>query len=208
MRSQVRFVLIFVSACIGAIYLQEIGHAVLGWIQGIGVVPTPAKEYVLRTEIEWHQEIWIALGGVLATVLVTTAATFWYWRRSSPTSAAMLSGVLVTPGFYTLRFVLAGRGHDGLEWQEAQGALGLSPSGHVIDWILTLLFVLGCAALWLRKAIPMRWRSLAQVLGVALLGFAMLVLVQVGNNELFNRHFPATRVLNIPADLEPKSTAP
>ncbi len=199
MKSRARFLLIFVASCVGATYLHELGHALFGWVQGIAVVPTPAKEYVLRPEVEWQQEIWIALGGVFATVMVTAAATIWYWWRPSPTRAGTLSGVLVGPGFYTLRFLLIGRGHDGMEWQEAQAALTLSPSGHVVDWILVALFVTGCAALVVQKGIPIRWRSLALVPGVALLGIVVLLALQVGNNAVFDRHFPKTTVLNLPA---------
>jgi hypothetical protein len=44
------------------------------------------------------------------------------WRLKS----RLFSGALTAPGFYSLRFVLAGRGHDATEFQEAQVALGLS----------------------------------------------------------------------------------
>ena len=77
-KSRIRFLLIFAAACVVATYLHEIGHAVFGWAQGIAVFPTPGKEYVLRSEVEWRQEIWIALGGVLATILVTVGTTIWY----------------------------------------------------------------------------------------------------------------------------------
>ena len=39
------------------------------------------------------------------------------------------------------------RGENGLEWQEAQSALGLTPSGHAIDVLFLCLLLAGIAAL-------------------------------------------------------------
>ena len=51
MRSTVRYPLVFAGAAVAGVYLHEIGHAVAGWAQGIAVIPTPAKEYILQSYI-------------------------------------------------------------------------------------------------------------------------------------------------------------
>lgn len=75
----------------------------------------------------------------------------WYRRHLQPEADAVLAGVLLIPGFYTVRFLLVGRGHDGLEWQEAQSALGINPSGHAIDIMFLVLSVAGCVAFAVRR---------------------------------------------------------
>src|ERR1700739_1066885 len=142
-----RFSLLFIAAGIAGMYVHEIGHALFGWMQGIAVVPTPAKEYVLRTQVEWHQMALIALGGPLASAAVISGTLLWYLRHRHATADAILSGILVIPGIYTLRFLIVGRGHDGLEWQEAKKPLGLNPPGHPLDLAFFVLFACGCAAL-------------------------------------------------------------
>ena len=56
--------LLFSATVIAGAYLHEIGHAVAGWVNGVAIVPTPAKEYILQSHLDWSKEIWIALGGV------------------------------------------------------------------------------------------------------------------------------------------------
>ncbi len=51
MKTEIRFVLVFAAACLAGVYVHELGHGVAGWLQGIAVVPTPAKEYVLQLMI-------------------------------------------------------------------------------------------------------------------------------------------------------------
>jgi hypothetical protein len=202
MKSQLRFTLVFLAACIGSMLFHEIGHAIFGWFQGIPVMPTPAKEYILQSQVDWHQRTWISLGGVLASVLVASGSLLWYVVKRGLTGAAMLAGCLVIPGVYTLRFLLEGRGHDSTEWQEAQTALGASPSGHFLDFLFLVLLIAGCASLaWFRE-ISLGWRSLLKSAGLALLGLAIIIFVQVGNNAVFDKHFPKTRTVNVPADIK------
>jgi len=201
MKSQLRFTSIFLAACIGSMLFHEIGHAVFGWFQGVPVLPTPAKEYILQPQVEWHQKTLISLGGVLASVVVISGSLFWYVVRRNLTSAAALAGCLIIPGVYTLRFLLEGRGHDATEWQEAQTALGASPSGHSLDLVFLVLFFAGCASLAWFRDVSLGWRSLLKSASLALLGLAIIIIVQVGNNAVFDKHFPSTRTLNVPAEI-------
>lgn len=198
MGQRVKFLLLFLSASIGSMYLHELGHAAAGWVQGIPVFPTPAKEYVWLSTIEWHEQIWIAFGGPAITVLVVSVATLWAsWDRGQ-VSCAILAGVLVEPAFYVIRTLLVGRGHDGLEWQEAQSAIGMDPNGHALDVLFVFLFFAGCAVLAVRDELQMRWRSFAKWGSLGLVGLAVLILIQAANNAVFDRHFPKTQTLNIP----------
>jgi len=119
MRRVIRYILIFSGALIAGIYLHEVGHAVAGWAQGIAVVPTPAKEYILRPQLDWSKETWIALGGPTGTAVAVFLAGLYFWRRPCLDREAVLVGALIVPGVHTLRFLLMGRGHDGTEWQAA-----------------------------------------------------------------------------------------
>jgi nitrate reductase gamma subunit len=202
MRSRVRIALIFLAAFVGAAFLHETGHAIFGFAEGIPVVPTPAKEYVLRPEVEWRQEVWIALGGVVATATITAGTILWYRHQLRPEADAVLAGVLASPGAYTLRYLIVGRGHDGLEWQEAQSALGINPSGHFIDVMFLVLFAAGCCVFVLQRRHSLRWRSALSVAGVALVSLVLMVIVQVGNNLIFDRWFPRTHTVNVPSGID------
>jgi len=96
---------------------------------------------------------------------------------------------MTAPGFYTLRFLLVGRGHDATEFQEAQVALELEYSGHALDWIFLGLFV-GATALWFWRTRP---RFTLRLAGRLLVGaFAALVavcLLQSVNNAVFDPLF-------------------
>ena len=202
MKSNARFTLVFVSVCIGGVYVHEIGHAILGWVQGVPILPTPAKEYVLQTQVDWHQRIWISLGGVAATALLVVGALVWYAREQQPAADAVLAGILMPPCLYTLRFLVAGRGHDGLEWQEAQSALGANPAGHVVDVLFLCLFLAGIAAWVVRRRTSLRLASIVRVAGLALGGVALLIVLQVANNALFDRFFPDATTVNVPAGIK------
>ena len=60
---------------------------------------------------------------------------FLYQIRIFKYNSAVLADAIAMPGMYTLRFILTDRRHDATEFQEAQSALGLSYSGHSLDWI-------------------------------------------------------------------------
>jgi hypothetical protein len=196
--NHLRFALVFAGAVIAGVYVHEIGHAVLGWVQGVPVVPTPAKEYILQSHIGWNQKIWISLGGVAATAFLVLGSLLWYARERRPIADAVLAGVLVAPCFYTLRFFLAGRGHDGLEWQEAQTALGVPATGHAVDMLFLCLFLSGTAVWVARRRASLRVASMIRVAGLVLGGIALLIILQIANNSVFDRFFPETTTVNVP----------
>jgi len=203
MKASVRYAVVFTGSTIAGVYLHEFGHAVAGWMQGIAVVPTPAKEYILRSQVYWNQEIWIALGGIVGTTLAIVGATIYFLRNRRPVAEAVLLGALVPPCLYTIRFLLAGRGHDGTEWQAAQSALGLAPTGHGIDVFFLCLSLAGIILWCSRLRFPLRY-SLLRFPCVFIAGVILLVGLQVGNNRLFDRHFPDTQVVNTTSGLDPR----
>ncbi|HMD87409.1 MAG TPA: hypothetical protein VKO18_22195 [Terriglobia bacterium] len=203
MKTYVRYALVFIGATLAGVYLHEIGHAVAGWIQGIAVVPTPAKEYILRSQVSWNQEIWISLGGPVGTTLAVVGAALYSWRRRRPEAEAALLGALVPPGVYTIRFLVAGRGHDGVEWQAAQTALGLAPAGHATDVFFLCLWLAGIILWGSRWLFPLRY-SLLRFAGLAIAGVILLVALQVGNNRLFDRYLSDAIVVNTPSGLDPR----
>jgi len=202
MKRSVRYWLLFFAAIIAGVYLHEIGHAVVGWINGITIVPTPAKEYALQSQLGWNKEIWIALGGVCGTTLAALAAVTYFWRNPRPESEAILIGAFLPLGLYSLRFLLVGRGHDDVEWQAAQVALGLPPAGHVIDIFFLCLLITGFLVWVSRQHPPLRsWLKLATM---AIGGIVLLIVVQKANNALFDPLFPVVRMVNVPAGLDPR----
>lgn len=202
MKAHLRYAAVFIGSTIAGVYLHEIGHAVAGWSQGIATVPTPAKEYILQSQVAWNQEIWISLGGPVGTTLAVVGAMVYFLRARRPEAEAVLLGALLPLCLYTIRFVLAGRGHDGLEWQAAQTALGLRPAGHAIDVFFLCLWLAGMILWGTRLRFPLRY-SLLKFAGLAIVGVTLLIALQVGNNRLFDRHFPATKVVNTPSGLDP-----
>ena len=203
MKPNVRYTFAFAGATIAGVYLHEMGHAVAGWLQGIAVVPTPAKEYILQSHVAWNQQIWISLGGPVGTTVAVIGAMLYFLRSRRTAADAVLLGSLLPLCLYTLRFVLVGRGHDGLEWQAAQTALGLAPAGHAIDVFFLCLCLAGLALWGSRLHFPLRY-SLLKFAGLAIAGVILLVVLQAGNNRLFDGHFPATRLTNAPQGLDPR----
>jgi hypothetical protein len=203
MKASVRYALVFAGATLAGVYLHEIGHAAAGWMQGIAVVPSPTKEYILRPQVYWNQEIWIALGGVVGTTLAAVGATLYFLRVRSPVAEAVLFGALIPPWAYTIRFLLQGRGHDDTEWQAAQTALGLMPAGHGIDVFFLSLSLAGILIWGFRMRVPLGY-SLLKLVGLAIGGTILLVALQVANNKLFDRVFPANQVVGAPSGLDPR----
>lgn len=149
----VRYLWLFCGALIAGVFLHEIGHAAVGWMEVIPAVPTPAKEYVLQSQSVWGQEIWIDLGGVAGTTVAAFAAPLHFWRKPCLENEAILVGAFVPPGIYSVRFFLIGPGHDDVEWQAAQTALGLVPSGHAIEVFFLCVLIVGFVA-WIFRLCP------------------------------------------------------
>ncbi len=97
---------------------------------------------------------------------------------------------MTAPGFYTLRFILAGRGHDGAEFQQAQSALGLAYSGHGVDWLFVAAFAMATGFWFLRTRARLSLGLAGRLIGGALAGLLVVVLLQTINNALFDRLFP------------------
>jgi hypothetical protein len=139
----------------------------------------------------------------VGTTLAVVGATLYFLRERRPEAEAVLLGALLLPCLYTIRFLLVGRGHDVLEWQGAQTALALAPAGHAIDVFFLCLWLAGIILWGSRLRFPLRY-SLLKFAGLAIVGAILLVVLQVGNNRLLDRHFPETKVLNTPSGLDPR----
>jgi hypothetical protein len=202
MKLSIRYMLLFLGAIVAGVYLHELGHAVAGWVNGVAVVPTPAKEYVLQSPLGWNKEIWISLGGVLGTTVAVLAAGLYFWRKPCLNREAILAGALLPLGLYTLRFLVVRRGHDETEWQAAQTALGLPPAGHAIDVFFLCLLIAGIIV-WGIRLHP-RLSSFLRLVIVGIAGIILLVALQTANNAVFDRMFPVVKVVNVPAGLDPR----
>ena len=177
--------LVFIAAIAVSLFVHELGHCSVAWLHGYSAVPTLAKEYILKP-VPPALQLQIALGGILGSASALIGGGLWLGLRPSRVNSAVLAGALTLPAFYTLRFFLAGRGHDATEFQEAQAALSLSYNGHALDWIfLTLLLLTSAYWLWRERG---RW-SLRLILRVAIgavIGLLFLVLLQWFNNLVFD----------------------
>jgi hypothetical protein len=177
------FVIIFFST-----FIHEIGHCIPAWINGYRAIPTPAKEYMSIT-VPFELKQYISLGGIIGTVMVSILILILYSLNPYNFNTAVLAGAIATPGFYTLRFMLAGRGHDATEFQEAQSALGLNYSAHSLDWFFLLIFSIG-VIVWVFKSKPSY-----KVIGRILIGFVLtlifIVCLQSINNTIFDPIFQA-----------------
>ena len=207
-----RYFLIFSAAFVAGCYVHEVGHAAFGWLEGVAVFPTPAKEYVLQAQLDWSKYVWVALGGPVGTTLAALAATAYYGCNPSLDSEAILAGAFAPPGIYDLFFLLRGRGH-GREWQAAQTALGLRPAGHAMDIFFLCLSVAAFVvwairggALWntggaTKSRLPWLW-SLLRLGTMAVAGFVLILVLQSSNNAVFDHVFRNARVVNVPAGID------
>jgi hypothetical protein len=179
---------LFAGSFVGSAYIHEIGHCLLAWLQGCLAIPTPAKEYFLRPPPPGAQNL-IALGGILGSVAVLLGAMCWLYFRPDSTRSALLAGAMTIPGFYTLRFLLAGRGHDATEFQDAQAAIGLSYSGHALDRVFLGLFV-AAAVFWFWRIHPrISFRLFGRLILGAVVALVLVVVLQSANNAIFDPIF-------------------
>lgn len=177
--------LLFAVSILGSVFIHELGHCTVPWLHGYPAIPTPAKEYILKPLPEGLQNQ-MALGGILGSVIALISASLWLHLRPGAVSSSILAGAMTPPGFYTLRFILAGRGHDGNEFQEAQAALGLSHAGHTVDWLFVVLFVsVTLFWFWRTRARPTP-RLVVRLVAGAIAAFVVLALLQSINNRVFD----------------------
>lgn len=95
----------------------------------------------------------------------------------------------MVPLLYVVRFLVAGRGHDKTDFQDAQAALGLSYSVHAPDWFFPIAWV-AIALVWLLKSrtrpgIHLLWKCLKG----AVPGLLLLTGLQITNNMIFDPLF-------------------
>lgn len=169
-----------------SVFVHEFGHCLVAWTHGYRAAITPAKEYELET-IPASLQQYVYLGGILGSVLVVIAVLILYLTRTFKYNSAILAGALASPGVYVLFFILKGRGHDATEFQEAQAAMGLSYSGHAVDWIFVILFLAGII-IWFSKTRP-NYRILGRLAIGAVLTFIFLIGLQELNNVIFDPIF-------------------
>jgi hypothetical protein len=179
---------LFVAAIVLSFFVHELGHCAVSWVHGYRAVPTPAKEYVLES-IPGSVQSQVALGGLIGSVIALMTAMLWLQLRPSASASALLAGGMTAPGFYTLRFILAGRGHDATEFQEAQAALGLSYSGHAADWLFVGLFAIATLFWFVRTRARLTPRLLGRLVVGLLLAMLTVVLLQSVNNAVFDPLF-------------------
>ena len=190
--ASLRLWFVFMAAIFVSVYIHELGHCAVVWAHGYSAVPTPAKEYIFKpmTEAFQRQE---ALGGLVGSVVALLATIAWLHWNPTSSASALLAGAMTTPGFYTLRFILAGRGHDATEFQDAQAALGLPYSGHSVDWLFVGLFVISTAFWFWRTKARITLRLVGRLTVGAFVAVAGLALLQSVNNAVFDPIFEPRR---------------
>ncbi len=169
-----------------AFFIHELGHCVVAWLHGKRAVPTPAKEYLLDP-VSADLNRYISLGGVLGTVFFSLLIIFLFVKNSNKFNSSILAGALATPGIYSFLFLLKGRGHDETEFQEAQSALGLSYSGHALDWFFLALFFAGIL-LWVIRSKP-SYKIIPRLVFGFVLSFLFMAGLQKINNNFFDPIF-------------------
>lgn len=128
----------------------------------------------------------MALGGIIGSVVALVAASVWVHLRPGVISSSILAGAMTAPGFYALRFLLAGRGHDGTEFQEAQAGLGLSYSGHAVDWLFVTLFGVATVFWFWRTRAHLTAKLVGRLVVGAIAALVFVGLLQTVNNRVFD----------------------
>lgn len=178
--------IIYFATIILSVYVHELGHSVYAWTHGYRAVPTPAKNYLIDT-IPENLQRYVSLGGIVGSVLFVLIIFSLYIYKSFKYNSAILAAAIVAPGMYTLRFIVAGRGHDSTEFQEAQSALGLNYSGHSLDWLFLALFLTGIV-LWIIKSKP-NFKITGRLIIGGLLTIVFFIILQYVNNAIFDPMF-------------------
>jgi len=167
-------------------FFHEVGHCIPAWTHGYSAIPTPAKEYELSS-IPPDLAKYVSLGGIISSIVFSVLIILYFLKGSFKHNSAVLAGGLAMPSIYIFRFIVSGRGHDGTEFQESQSALGLSYSGHFVDWVFLVLLILGIAV-WITKSKPPA-KILGRLLIGAILSITFILLLQKLNNSIFDPLF-------------------
>jgi hypothetical protein len=187
-KAELKIWLIYFGIILLSTFIHEIGHCIPAWINGYRAIPTFAKEYMSGTIPSGLMQ-YISLGGIIGSVLVSIILLILFSVKTYNFNSALLAGAIATPGFYTLRFILAGRGHDATEFQEAQSALGFNYSGHSLDWFFLIIFLIG-AIIWILKSHP-SYRVIGRIFTGFVLTLIFIVCLQSINNIIFDPIFQA-----------------
>jgi|APLak6261698228_1056238.scaffolds.fasta_scaffold00330_8 formate hydrogenlyase subunit 4 len=185
-RTGIKNWLYYFTTVFAGVYLHEIGHCAVAWVNGKRAVPTPAKEYLLDA-VSSNTQLYISLGGVLGTVMFSLIIFFLFTKSPLTFPQPVFAASMALPGLYSFLFFLKGRGHDATEFQEAQAAMGLSYSGHAIDYIFLGLFLTG-VVLWVRLSKP-SIKMLPQLLLAFVITIVFIAGLQTINNRIFDPLF-------------------
>jgi len=166
-----------------SVYIHEIGHCIVAWVNGISAIPTPAKEYALDP-IPEYLEKYIDAGGVAGTIIVSLVGISFFLFKPTTLRSTIMAGTIASPFSYTIRFLILGRGHGDTEFQQAQSAFGFSYSGHSLDWIF-VAFCLITIATWAILSKP-GLRSIPKLLLGVVSTFIFMVALQEINNKIFD----------------------
>jgi glucan phosphoethanolaminetransferase (alkaline phosphatase superfamily) len=185
-KSEIKTWTVYFITIIVAVFVHELGHCMVAWVNGIEAVPTPAKTY-LPQNIPVQLVNTFAAGGILGTIVFSLLVVSAYSFSKFNLSSAILAGALANPGMYSFLFFLKGRGHNGTEFQRAQAALGFQYSGHFLDWFLFILFVVGAIA-WAIITRP-AFRTVPRILLGIIISILFLTILQNLNNKIFDPIF-------------------
>jgi hypothetical protein len=174
---------IYFATLLIACFIHEIGHCIPAWMHGLLAVPTLAKEYMPH-DIPVGIQQSISFGGIFGTILFAFMVLISGLIIKARFNWAILAGAMATPGFYTLRFIMMGRGHDATEFQEAQYFLGFSYDGHLLDWIFLFIVILGIL-IWMYKCRP-NYKIAGRLMTGVILTIIFIIGLQTLNNLIFD----------------------
>jgi hypothetical protein len=176
---------VYIITLLFANFFHEVGHCIPAWTYGYYAIPTFAKEY--STAIPTSLINYMSLGGILNSVIFFVLGLAFFLTSSFRYRSSLLAGALAMPSIYTLRFILAGRGHDGTEFQEAQSALTFSYGGHFVDWVFVVLLIIGVST-WILKSNP-KLKIFGRLIIGAVISVAFIIALQKLNNSIFDPLF-------------------
>jgi hypothetical protein len=185
-KSELKLWSLFLAVIIIAVFVHELGHCTVAWYNGIKAIPTPAKAYYPGGVPPDLSNV-ISLGGVIGTVVASLFAIALFVFSKFNLKSVVLAAALVSPGVYTIMFLLKGRGHDSTEFQEAQAAMGASYSGHSVDWLFIFLLVIGGAIGFMQR--KPNQKIIARIIIGVVVSFVFLVVLQNINNKIFDPLF-------------------